>query len=285
MAEHDEDEIFVSTQWLEGRLNHPSLAIVDASWYLPTAGRDAQEEYLQRHIPGAVRFDIDTICDASSSLPHMLPDAKTFAAAASRLGLTTQTSVIVYDGAGLLAAPRVRWMLKIFGLQDVRVLDGGLPKWIAENRPLTSGLETRQPKFFQAKLDAKAVADLAQVRQALIDGSAQILDARPAARFAGLAPEPRPGVRSGHMPGAINVPSDLLIENGRLKSSPELIRIFEGQGVTPDRPIITSCGSGVTAAIVALALEQIGKPVLGLYDGSWSEWGSRADCPIATSTS
>ena len=285
MAEHDEDEIFVSTQWLEGRLNHLSLAILDASWYLPTAGRDAEADYLQGHIPGAVRFDIDTICDASSSLPHMLPDAKTFAAAASRLGLTTQTSVIVYDGAGLLAAPRVRWMLKIFGLQDVRILDGGLPKWIAENRPLTSGLETRQPKFFQAKLDAKAVADLAQVRQALVDGSAQILDARPVARFAGLAPEPRPGVRSGHMPGTINVPSDLLIENGRLKSGPELIRIFEGQGVTPDRPIITSCGSGVTAAIVSLALEQIGKPVLGLYDGSWSEWGSRADCPIATSTS
>ncbi|MBB5754878.1 3-mercaptopyruvate sulfurtransferase [Prosthecomicrobium pneumaticum] len=272
----------VSTEWLAERLGAPGVKVVDASWYLPAANRDALAEYRAGHIPGAVFFDIDAISDRASPLPHMLPSAGDFAAAMGALGLSDTDTIVVYDGAGLFSAPRVRWTLRVFGARDVFVLDGGLPQWRAEGRPLESGDAAPEAATFHAALDAEAVAGIGTVAAALGADGVQVVDARPGDRFRGEAPEPRPGLRSGHMPGARNVPASAVIADGRLKDGAALAALFADAGVDPTRPVIASCGSGVTAAVVALALETIGAPQPKIYDGSWAEWGGRPETAVVT---
>jgi thiosulfate/3-mercaptopyruvate sulfurtransferase len=270
----------VSTDWLADRLRHPDVIAVDASYFLPAQKRDARAEYHSVHIPGAVFFDIEAISDDSTDLPHMLPGPTHFSRAAGELGIGNGDTVVVYDSLGLFSAARVWWTFRLFGAEKVYVLDGGLPKWQAEARPVESGDTKREPKKFDAQMNVGAVALLGDIRLALLDDSAQVVDARSAARFSGKAPEPRPGLRSGHMPHAFNVPFDALIENGRLASREQIESAFKAAGVDLNKPIITTCGSGVTAAVLTFALESIGKTPKGLYDGSWAEWASRPDLPV-----
>jgi thiosulfate/3-mercaptopyruvate sulfurtransferase len=274
---------FVSTEWLAANLNRADLAVVDASWYLPTMNRDGKAEYAQRHIPGAVHFDIDAVKDTASALPHMLPSPAEFAAAVGAMGISEDMTIVVYDGAGLFAAPRVRWTFMVMGAGDVRILDGGLPKWLAEGRSVVAGTPKPEPRIFKASLDTSAVASLAGVKAALAKKSATVVDARPAPRFRGEAPEPRPGLASGHMPGSVNVPFDTLVQDGRMLPPGTVRGVFLAAGVDIDKPVITSCGSGVSAAILSLAMESAGAKAEALYDGSWAEWGGRPDCPVAKS--
>jgi thiosulfate/3-mercaptopyruvate sulfurtransferase len=278
----DPSTLFVSTQWLAEHLAAPDLLVFDASWHMPAAKRDARAEFLAGHIPGAVFFDIDAIADHATGLPHMLPSPEAFAAEMRRLRFGDGMRAVVYDTVGLFSAPRLWWTLRVFGVESVSILEGGLPAWKAEGRPLQTGEFSREPREFTPKFDAALVADAARVDAALKDRSAQVVDARGAERFMGRAPEPRPGLRAGHMPGAYNLPYSAVVEGGRMKDKAGLEAAFAAAGLDPAKPAIASCGSGMTACILSLAFAAAGHGPAAVYDGSWSEWGARAEFPTVS---
>jgi thiosulfate/3-mercaptopyruvate sulfurtransferase len=274
----------VDTQWLASRLNAPGLIVLDGSWHLPTAKRDPKAEYMAAHIPGAVFFDIDDLIDESSPLPHMLPSTIKFSSRMKKMGIGDGMKVVVYDTQGLFSAARVWWTFRAMGHEDVAVLDGGLRKWKAEGLPLEDGPPARRfERHFTPLQNAGLVRDLHDVKDIVEKGHTQLVDARSAARFEGREAEPRPGVRSGHIPGSRNVPfSGLLNEDGTLKPRDALLATFQAAGIDPKSPVVTTCGSGVTASILSLALAVVGQTNAAVYDGSWAEWGAEGGPPIAT---
>ena len=272
----------VSTEWLASRLGADDIVVLDASWHMPAAARDPAAEFRDAHIAGALFFDIDAVADQSSGLPHMLPEPGVFAEAVGALGVGDATTVVAYDVGGLIASARLWWMFRAMGHDKVVVLDGGLAKWRAEGRPMATGDAFARPKRFTAKPRPDLVRDFDAMRRTVDQGAAGelVLDARSGPRFSGEVAEPRPGLARGHMPGAVNLPSSTLITaDGRLKSAEALAAAFEGAGVDGRRPVTTSCGSGVTACILALGLARLGRWDVAVYDGSWTEWGARADAP------
>jgi thiosulfate/3-mercaptopyruvate sulfurtransferase len=278
-----ESPYVVSTEWLAARLAAPDIAILDASWHLPSSGRNAKAEFMEERIPGAQFFDIDEIADTSSPLPHMLPSAEKFSSRVRKLGIGDGKKVICYDTVGLFSAARAWWMFRVFGHDDVAILDGGFPRWKAQGRPIAAAPpQEAQERHFTARFRSMMVRDKADVRQAVAGGVA-VADARSPSRFRGEEPEPRKEVRGGHIPGAKNVHyATLLNADGTLKSAEKIAKIFAEAGIDVANPVITSCGSGVTAAILALGLTLVGAKDHALYDGSWTEWGSDLSLPVAT---
>ena len=271
----------VSTEWLASRLGGEQLRIVDGSWHMPQAKRDPKREFEGAHIPGAVFFDVDGIADTSSDLPHMLPSPAAFASAVGALGIGDSDFVVVYDSRGVVSAARVWWTFRVFGHDNVGVLDGGLPKWQAENRSIASGAASPTPAPFTAKFRPELVRTVAQMRANVEGRRDQVLDARSRGRFAATEPEPRAGLRGGHIPGSLNLPYDeLYAKDGTLRPTADLRAALITDGIDLMKPVVTTCGSGITASVLALALHQSGRTDAAVYDGSWTEWGGRADTPI-----
>jgi len=279
----NDPKVLVSTDWLSSRLSDPEIRILDATWYLPNVDRDAKAEYDQSHIPNARFFDIDEVSDHRSDLPHMVPPVEKFMSKVRKLGVGDGHQIVIYDSHGLFSAARVWWLFKVMGQKNVAVLDGGLPKWLREGRTVDSSPPLIRDRHMFVKYHDEMVKDVTQVSSASKLGDFEILDARSAGRFRGEEPEPRPGLRAGHIPGSKNIfYGDLLNEDGTLKSQDELVEHFKAKAVNLDKPVITSCGSGVTAAIINLALDRIGKTDHALYDGSWTEWGMYPTVPVET---
>jgi len=274
----------VSTEWLASRLADPDIRIVDTTWFLPGAGRDGRAEYEEGHIPGAVFWDIDEIADKSSGLPHTMPTEDDFERHMERLGIGNDTDVVLYDALGLFTAARPWWMLRAMGHDHVAILDGGLPKWKAENRPLSQDEAAPRSGRFNASFNMSFFHNINDLKDNIKTKEKQVLDARSAARFAGSEPEPRPGCRAGHIPGSLNAPYDLLLDPDTKTVLPadRLKAVFQGSGVDPSRPVVTTCGSGVTACMLALGLHLTGRRDVAVYDGSWAEWGTADDTPIET---
>lgn len=274
----------VDTEWLAARLESPDLIVLDGSMHLPTSGRNARAEYAAEHIPEALFFDIDEIADKKNPLPHMLPSTAQFASQVKKMGIGDGSQIVVYDTEGLYSAARVWWMFRTMGHDDVAILNGGLKKWKAEGRPLTDEPpRLRQPRHFTPRFNSALVRDADDVKALIGHATTQIIDARAAQRFAGSVPEPRAGLRSGHIPSSRNVPfTTLLNADGTLKDEAELREVFTKAGIDINRPVVASCGSGVTAGVVAFALAMLSRPDAAVYDGSWTEWGARADLPIET---
>jgi thiosulfate/3-mercaptopyruvate sulfurtransferase len=277
-------DALVSTEWLAKHLDAPDVRIVDASFYLPAQKREPKAEFAKQHIPDAVFFDIDEIADKSNPLPHMLPSPEQFAQQAAKLGLGTGNKIVVYDTTPMTGACRVWWMFRVMGYTDVAILDGGLPKWMAEGRPVTDAATVTREKSFKAKLDSTLVRSIDDVRSLLDTKKEQVVDARAANRFRGEVPEARAHLRTGHMPGAFNLPYTDLIDpkSGTMRSQDELKAAIAKSGIDPSKKVTASCGSGVTACVVALGLYLTGAPDTAIYDGSWTEWGGRTDTPIVT---
>lgn len=273
----------VDTEWLDTKLGEPGLVVLDASWHMPNSGRDPYAEYLQEHIPGAQFFDIDKIADPDTDLPHMLPDPQIFAEAVQAMGVGPDSRVVVYDCHGIMSAPRVWWTFRAMGFDNVAVLNGGLFKWKLEGRSLEEGAETSAAsQSIDASLIKELVSDSAAILRAIDTQQAQILDARPRGRFLGDDPEPRPGLTSGHMPSALSLPfPELIRDSGIFKDSVELKAAFDAAGIDMDKPVIATCGSGITASVLALGLALLGHEDSSVYDGSWAEWGANEDLPIA----